>query len=162
MIRKILALLLALGALYLGVNFLVELFTSDETKIRHLLGDMEEAYNAGKPRSCIEPVAKDWHHEGYEIDRELLFGALAQTFLDRDRETKQLRTRVEVDEGAAEVAVDGERAAVACEATFFRLRAGQWSESWHVRLEADLEDRDDGWEIVKSRHRDERGTHLGR
>jgi len=154
--------LLALGALYAGVAFLVEVLTPEETKIRRLLGDMEEAYNAGRPGSCVEPVAKDWHHEGHEIDRELLFGALVQTALDRDRETKELRTRVELDEDAAEVAVDGERATAACDATFFRLRAGQWSESWRVHLEAELEDRDDGWEIVRSRHRDLAGTHLGR
>src|SRR5262249_55780729 len=120
MIRKILGLLLALGALWAGGAFLVELFTSDETKIRRIVGAMEAAYNAGKPGACVEPLAKDWHHEGYEIDRELLLGALFQTAQDRDRETKELRTRVAVDEDAAEVTVAGEHATLACDAAFSR------------------------------------------
>jgi hypothetical protein len=162
MARKLLLFALALGALYVVGAWLVDLLTSDETKIRRLVAGMEEAYNAGRPGSCVGPLAKDWRHEGHEIDRELLLGALFQVARDRERETKQLRTRVEVDEGAADVTVDGERATLACEAVFARLRAGQWSESWRVQVEAELADGDDGWEIVKSRHRDLSGTHLGR
>jgi hypothetical protein len=162
MVKKLLGLALALGALYVVGAWLVDLFTSDETKIRRIVAGMEEAYNEGRPGSCVGPLAKDWRHEGHEIDRELLLGALFQTARDRDRETKELRTRVEVDEEAAEVSVDGERASLACDATLSRLRAGQWSETWRVHIEAELADGDDGWEIVESRHRDLAGTHLGR
>jgi hypothetical protein len=162
MFRKILLLALALGALWVVGAWLVELLTSDETKIRRLVADMEEAYNAGSPGSCVGPLARDWRHEGYEVDRELLLGGLFQAARERDRETKQLRTRVEVDEDAMEVTVEGEHAALACDAVFSRLRAGQWNETWRAHLEAELADGDDGWKIVRSRHRDLRGTHLGR
>lgn len=162
MAKKILGLVLALGALYLAALFLVDLFTSDETKIRRLVADMEQAYNRGKPGSCVGPLARDWRHEGYELDRELLLGALFQSARDRDRETRELRTRVEVDEDAALVTVDGARATLTAEAAFFRLRAGAWQESWRMRVEAELADGDDGWEIVRSRHEDLAGTHLGR
>jgi hypothetical protein len=69
---------------------------------------------------------------------------------------------VEVDEEAAAIVVAGDHATLTIEATFSRLRAGQWAETWRARLTAELEDGDDGWEIVKSRHEDVTGTHLGR
>lgn len=160
--KRILLGLAAAAALCLVVLLLVRLFTSDETRIRRMVAGMEEAYNEGKPGSCVAPLAKDWRHEGSEIDRELLLGALIQTSQDRERETRQLRTRVEVDEDAAVVAVKGERATLAAEAIFWRLRAGEWHEAWRARIEAELADGEDGWQIVKSRHQDVSGTHLGR
>ena len=162
MTKRILLALLALAALYYGGRSLVRFFASDETKTRRLVAQMEEAYNEGSPGSCVGPLAKDWRHEGYEIDRELLLGALFQTARDRDRETHQLRSKVDVDEDAVEVTVDGEHATLTTEATFSRLRAGKWEESWHLCITAELQDGDDGWEIVKSRHQDLRGTQLGR
>jgi hypothetical protein len=162
MLKKILLPLVALIALYLGAGLVIRFFASDETKIRWLVAQMEEAYNAGRPGSCVGPLAKDWRHEGYSIDREQLLGGLFQAARERDRETRELRTRVEVDEEAVEVTLDGSRATLATEARFFRLRAGAWEPSWHLRVTAELEDGDDGWEIVKSRHEDLAGTHLGR
>lgn len=162
MIRKLLLPVFALAVLYVLGAWLVELFTSDDTKIRRVVARMEAAYNAGKPGSCVGPLSRDWRHEGHEIDRDLLLGALFQTARDRDQETRELRTRVEVDEDAAEIAVDGETATLAAEATFFRRRAGAWEESWRIRVSAELANGADGWEIVKSLHQDLRGTHLGR
>lgn len=162
MTKKLLLALLALAGLYFSGRSLVRFFSSDETKIRRLVAQMEEAYNEGSPGSCVGPLAKDWRHEGYDIDREMLLGALFQTARDREHETRQLRSSVSVDEDAVDIVVDGDRARLTAEATFSRLRAGQWEESWRLRITAELEDRDDGWEIVKSRHEDLRGTQLGR
>jgi hypothetical protein len=162
MAKKILLPLFALVALYLGSGLVIRFFASDETRIRWLVAQMEEAYNAGRPGSCVGPLAKDWRHEGSSIDREQLLGGLFQAARERDKETRQLRSKVEVDEDAVQVSVDGERATLATEALFWRLRAGSWEESWRLRIEAELEDGDEGWEIVRSRHQDLAGTHLGR
>lgn len=153
---------LVLASLYFGYGHALRFFAAEETKIRWLVEQMEEAYNHGKPGSCVGPLARSWRHEGSEIDRQMLLGALFQTARDREKDTRQLRSRVEVDEEAAQVVVDGERATLALEATFSRLRQGQWSETWHARIEAELVEGEDGWEIVRSRHEDVRGTHLGR
>jgi len=161
-LRKALAIVLALAVLALGVNWLVGVLESDETKIRRMLASMEDAYNRGDPGDCVAPLARDWRHAGTELDRQLLLGALFQVARERDRETKVLKTRVAVDEDAATVAIDGASATLACEAVFSRLRAGEWTETWRMRAEAELVDGDDGWEIVRSRHEDEAGTHLGR
>jgi hypothetical protein len=162
MLKKVLLSALALAALYLGIGGLVRFFASDETKIRWLVEGMEEAYDAGRPGSCVGPLARDWRHDGYSLDREMLLGGLFQAARDRDRETRELRTRVDVEPGSLEIAVDGERATLAAVARFERLRAGEWQESWRARIEAELVDGDEGWEIVKSRHEDLAGTHLGR
>ena len=162
MVKKVVLALLALVALYVGVRFVVGLLTPDETKIRRLVANMEDAYNRGDPGDCVEPVARDWRHERYEVDRQLLFGALLQTAQERDRETRELLTRVTIDEDAATVDVQDDRATLELEALFERRRAGEWRETWRIRVEAELEDEGDGWQVVKSRHQDLRGTHLGR
>jgi hypothetical protein len=152
----------ALPLAWLGSGFVLRWFASDETKIRWIVASMEEDYNAGDPSDCIEAIAANWRHEGTEMDRRMLFGALLGIARERDRETRQLRTKVEVDEEAAAITVDGERATLTLEAQFLRRKGEDWAPSWRTRIEADLRDGDDGWEIVASRHEDLAGTHLGR
>lgn len=161
-LKKILIGLVALTVLYLGTTFLIRSLASDETKIRWLVAGMEEAYNGGHAGQCVAPLAKNWRHAGTELDRELLLGALFQASRERDPKTRQHLSRVEVDEDAAAVTVTGERATFGADATFSRLRRGAWEETWRLRIEAELENGADGWEIVASRHTDLRGTHLGR
>jgi len=162
MAKKVLLPIVALVALYAGVAIVVRTFTPDETKIRHLVRGMEEAYNRGAPGDCVGPVAHEWRHEGYGLDRQLLFGALLQTAQERDRETRELLTRVAIDEDATAVTVQDDRAEVELEARFERRRGGEWRETWRIRVTAELVDGAHGWEIVRSRHEDLNGTHLGR
>ena len=162
MARKLLLPLLGIVALYLGVGFVVRFFTPAETKIRKRVAHMEDAYNRGNPGECIEPLARDWHHAGYELDRQMLFGALLQTAQERSHETRELLTRVTIDEDAATVNVQDERATLELEALFERRRGDTWHETWRIRVTAELVDGDDGWQIVASRHEDLRGTQLGR
>ena len=154
--------LAALPLLYLGGRSVFLWLTPDESRIRWIVADMEQAYNAGDPSGCVEPIARTWRHAGTELDRQMLFGALLRIAQERDRETRALRSRVEVDEDAAEVEIDGEQATLTVEATFQRRRGDEWKPSWTVRITAELVDGDDGWEIVRSRHEDRAGTHLGR
>jgi hypothetical protein len=161
-VKKPLSVLLALAALYLGGGLVIRLCSSDETKIRWLVEEMEEGYNTGSPGTTVGPLARTWHHDGSEIDRQMLLGALFEAARDRDRETKRLRSRVEVDEDAAVITVTGERATLAADAVFSRWVADAWKETWRVHFEAELVNGDGGWEIVQSRHQDQTGTHLGR
>lgn len=161
--KKILLMVSTGLVLILAVRWLVLALASDETKIRRLVERMEAGYDEGQPSKCVGPLAEDWQHAGYELDRELLRGALLQTALqDRDRETKELLTRVDVLPESLAITVDGETASLACEVVFSRLRKGAWEETWRMRAAADLVDGEDGWEIVRSRHEDLRGTQLGR
>jgi len=162
MLKKILLALACLVGLYLGVGLVRRALASDETKIRWLVETMEEAYDEGRPGTCVGPLAKDWHHEGYAVDREMLLGGLFQAARDRDRATGQLRSRVAVDHEGLEITVNGDTARLVAPATFERLRAGAWERAWQARFEAELERTDDGWKIVRSRHEDLAGTQLGR
>lgn len=154
--------LAALPLLYVGGGLVIRWLASDETEIRWIVEDMEEAYNAGDPSGCVESIARTWRHAGSELDRQMLFGALLRIAQERDRETRALRSRVEVDPQAAEIVVTGETATLTLEAAFQRRRGDEWKPSWQVRITAELVDGDDGWEIVASRHEDLEGTHLGR
>lgn len=154
--------LASLPLAWLGSGFVLRWFASDETKIRWLVESMEESYNVGDPSDCVEPIAADWRHAGTEMDRRMLFGALLSIAQERERETRQLRSRVEIDEEAAKIVLAGERATLTLDAQFLRKRSDEWQPSWHVRITAELVDGDDGWEIVSSRHEDLAGTHLGR
>jgi len=148
--------------LYLGSGIVLRWFASDETEIRWLVESMEENYNVGDPSGCVEPIAAGWQHAGTELDRRMLFGALLRIAQERERETRRLRSRVEVDEAAATIAVEGERATLSVDAQFLRRKGDDWQPAWHVRITAELADGDDGWEVVTSRHEDLAGTHLGR
>jgi len=162
MARKLLLPLLGIVVLYLGLGFVVRFFTPAETKIRRLVAHMEDAYNRGNPGECVEPLARDWRHAGYGLDRQMLFGALLQAAQERSHATRELLTRVTIDEEAAAVSVQDEHATLELEALFERRRADAWQETWRIRVTAELVDGEDGWRIVSSRHEDLRGTHLGR
>ena len=159
--RLVLLLLAVVACSFLG-RALYRALASDETKIRWMVRDMVEGYDEGDVGDCIGPFAEDWRHEGHEITRELLRGALLQTALERDPATKQQLSSVDLDEDSLVVEVDGASARVACEARFSRLRRGAWEPAWTLRAEAELEKREEGWKIVRSRHQDVRGTELGR
>jgi hypothetical protein len=161
LVKKIALGLVALAALYLGCRWLVRALASDETRIRWLVERMEQGYDEGDPGDCVGPLAADWRHEGYELNRELLFGGLLQIAMqERERETRELLTRVELS--GLRISVSGDTAELECEAAFSRRRRGEWQETWRMRAWAELVDGDDGWEIVRSRHQDLRGTELGR
>ncbi len=163
MLKRTLLLLSTVPVLYFGALLLWRALASDETKIRWLVEGMEEGYNEGRPRACFGPLALDWRHENYELDRELLRGALIRTALqDRDPRTKELLTKVELDDESLAITVDGDRASLECDLTFWRLRSGVWDQVWSMHATAELAEGDDGWKIVRSRHEDRRGTQLGR
>ncbi len=162
-LKKVLLVAAAAMATFLGCRWLVRSLASDTTKIRWIVESMEEGYDEGDPGQVVAPLAQDWRHEGHGLDRDLLLGGLFQTAIrDRDEETKQLLTRVDIDMDSLAIAVEGETAELDCDATFFRLRKGAWEPVWAMHAEAELAKTDDGWQIVKSRHADLRGTQLGR
>jgi len=161
-VKRFLLLLLGVAVLSFGGRALVRALASDETKIRWLVERMVAGYAEGDVGDCIGAFAPDWTHEGHEITRELLRGALIQTSRERDPATKQSLSRVDIVEDMLSVTVEGDSARLACEADFSRLRKGTWEPTWTMRAEADLTRGEDGWKIVRSRHQDLRGTELGR
>ena len=148
---------------WFGGKALVWALASDETKIRWRVESMFEGYNTAQPRLCVGPLHKDWRHEGYELDRELLRGGLFRVSMqDRDPQTKKLNVRAELVPDSFYVEVKGDQANLEFEGLFFKQREGEWEETWRIQVAGDLEKGEGGWKIVRSRHEDLLGTQLSR
>jgi len=158
----VLAILVAVG--FFGLRRLVVMLASDRTQILWLLEDMEEGYDEARVGPCVAGIAADWRHEGAgSLDRETLKGYLLRSFLqDRESASKAFLYRVDVPEESIELEVDGDRATLACDARFERLRAGAWQPDWELHLRAELERIDGRWRIVRSSHENRSGSRPGR
>ncbi len=161
--KRILLALAGTAALLVAARSLYRALAPDETKIRWMVERMVEGYNTDDVGDCIGPLAEEWRHEDYHLDRdELRAGLLHASLQDRDTKTKKLDRRVEVDSENLAVEVSGSSANLRCQAAFFRRRGEIWNDTWRIEIEADLQHGEHGWKIVRSRHRDLRGTQLSR
>ena len=161
--KHILLVILGSVAVFFLGRALVLSFVSDETKVRWLVEGMEEGFNEGDLSDTVGPLDKRWRHDGYSLDREYLKAGLFQAFRDeRDRETRNRTSRVEIDWEGFVLEVEGDGARIELEARFSRRRKDVWEQTWHIRVFGDLERGEDGWKIVRTRHDDLKGTQLSR
>jgi hypothetical protein len=121
-----------------------------------LVRRMEAGFDDADAGQATAGLAPDWvHAEHSELDRTTLRHYIAYEALnEREPETKTYRNRVDVTEDDLAVRVDGECAELECTARFSRLSNGEREETWVARVHAELEKREDGWTIVRSRHVD--------
>jgi len=162
--RRILLVLGTVLFVWFAGKWLYHELASDEQKIRWQVERMIEGYNTAQPGMAVGPLDVAWRHEGRgELDRELLRGALFRVAMnDRDRQTRELTSRVELVEDSVAIEVTRDTATLEFEAVFSRKQGTEWNERWRLHIGADLEDKEDGWKIVRSRHEDLRGTQLSR
>lgn len=162
--KRALLILLALPILWFASRALMHAFASDETLIRWQLEAMREGYNEGKMSYVVRPIHEDWRHEGSSVDRDLVKRGLLQEFLqDRHPKTKKLMRRLDFDENALDLRVEGAEAELVLEVWFSRLQGGEeWREVWRARIEADLTKTDDGWRLLRTRHEDLKGSSRSR
>ena len=66
--------------------------------------------------------------------------------------TSDGRFRYRVDFDWDELEVVGDTASVLVTVLFERLRGESWETRWKARIEAELRDGDEGWEITRTRH----------
>lgn len=157
--KRVLLLLALALVVVLGVRWVVLALVPDETKIRWVVEEMEEGFNEGSAKRSVSGLAEDWSHEHArgmtaELLQRYLFGEFQGMRAQGDH---RLDARVEVDEDELSIQVDGQEASLDGEATFSRLQAGEWVPNWRVRFHARLEDRDDGWLVVRSSSEDLEG-----
>ena len=168
--KRVLTVLGTVLLIYFGGRALYRAMASDEQKIRWAVEGMFEGYNTAQPRLCVGPLAEDWRHDSWPgLDRELLRGGLFRVSMqDRDRQTKELTTRVELVPESLFISVEGDTASFELEAfTSHHARPEpgadrEWEERWRFHVWAQLEKGEDGWKIVTSRHEDLAGTQLSR
>ncbi len=149
--------LILIALSFLVLRRLYVALASDEKQIRWLVERMEEAYDDGRAGGCVADVHREWTHEGTEeahLDRALLEAGLrGRFFQSRSKEGRELLVRVDVDQDALEIAVEDGMASLACEARFYEQERGEWSETWHARLEAELVREGGRWLVKRTRHR---------
>lgn len=161
--KQILVILAASVMTFVLGRMLVLAFVSDETKITWLIEEMEEGFNEGDLSECIGPLHDDWRHDDYPVNREYMKGGLFRAFREeRDRETFERTSKVEIVGDGILVEVEDDTARIEVEARFSRRRRDAWEETWHIKVFGDLEDGEDGWKIVRTRHDDVKGTQLSR
>jgi len=158
--KRVLLILVALPVLWFASRALMHALASDETLIRWQMEAMREGYNEGKMSYVVRPIHEDWRHEGQSVDRDLLKrGLLQEFFQDRHPKTKQLMRRLDFDENALDLRVEGDTAQLALEVRFSRLQGGEeWREVWRARIEADLTKTKEGWRLLRTRHEDLEGS----
>ena len=159
--RKILVVLLIATTLLFGGRWLRDALASDETKIRWLIEDTVEAYNEGRAGGTVACLADDWKDGNTGLDKATLRLILARTFMnDRDAQTRELTTRVVVDEHSVTIAFppeDEDAATVSGTARFSRRIQDEWRESWVVSIEGDLRRIDGDWKVVATERISEEG-----
>jgi len=155
--RRSLLVLIALAAALLAGQRLRWWLSSDATRIRWRLEEMEEGFNRARLGPCLRAVAKDWRDESSGLERALLAEILrALFFSERDPDSGRFRFRVELERETLSIelaAGERGRARVQAVAHFAALERGQWTPTWSVRVRADLAWEDGlGWQVHRSEH----------
>jgi hypothetical protein len=152
-VRRILALAAIAVVAFWGGCALWRGFADDETKIRWMLDDAVASFNAGRPRSAVAPFSADWYDRTTGIHKDTLQNALtAMAWQERGNSSGPPWNLVLAEDSLAIDVFDG-RAQATFELVLSQRRGETWSEQWHLAIDADLADGDDGWEIVESSHR---------
>ena len=168
--NRIILLALALILLSLGARLVFSHFVSEETKIRWLVEDMVEGFNAGKARQSVRGLDSNWSHAERPLDRDMLRGFILGEAMQGglgSRRAFPWRVELPPDSLRIQVAEDEDSAALEAELLFSHNRSGteepaDWELQWHLRLLAELHPTDEGWRILKSRHEDIQGALIGR
>jgi len=161
--KRLLALLLVLGGLYLGYGAVRRLLASEEVKIGWLLDEMADNFNRGRPRATTDGLTFDFVDETRGVSKDAIRGYLTQLyFRARDPKTKEFTYRVELprSERTLELLGTPHHAKVQLTARFHERRGGEESLVWEVEIDADLLHSDPGWQIARTRHKTLRGRRI--
>jgi hypothetical protein len=155
--RRVLLVLIGLAALVLAGQRLRVWLASDATRIRWRLEEMEEGFNETRLAPCMRGVAAEWRDTESRVDRALLADLLRSLFFhEKDPESGRFPYRVELERETLAIEPDPQadgRARVEVVVRFSALERGAWSETWRVRVRAELaEDPDLGWQVLRSEH----------
>ena len=156
---KKIALTLAAALIAWALGYWIYLLcASDSTRIRWLIEKMERGFNASSARATVSGLADGFVEETSGVEREEIHKFLLYLFFhERDPQTKEFKYRVELDPPEIDISAERKAATVKLAARFLERRGGTWQATWEVGIDADLKKGNEGWRIVQSRHRTERG-----
>ena len=157
--KRVLLLVAAVAALWIGGRAALRALASDETKIRRLVETMADGFDRTRMDPVLAGLSKDFVDETSGATRQEVREALAYLFLTaKDETTKGFPYRARLEVGKVEV----HRPAAACAAVvrFVDLRGGKESPAWEIGVRFELERGDDGWRIRKSKYETRSGRML--
>lgn len=161
MMNRFLLAALAAFAAFFGARAIVRALASDETKIRWVLEDMADGFNATRMSRVLGGLANDFLDETSGADRELVHAGLARLFFEeKDPETKRFLYRVEIPKQDVSIERDGETANVDLAATFFEVHGATEKLVWKARIHAAFAKTKDGWKIRRSENQTVEGGRL--
>ena len=157
--RRVFALLLAAIALWFAAGFVRDALRTDEERIRVLLEDEVEAFNAANAFSTLTGFADDYRDTSGGFDRDMLRSALRYAFLTRRDAHGAFRHRCDL--GWDGLSIDVDDGAGSAQARFvltlFATRDEDSPVDWEVDVDAKLSWRDGRWLVVSSKHTTTRG-----
>ena len=132
----------------------MDALSSDETKIRWLLEGGVEAFNDVRPKSAVAPFADDWVDRTSGVRRDRLHTALvAMAFQERGHKSGIFPWVLTLPEERLMITVLGDdRAKATFECVLTRNAKNGSETAWRFRVDAELRDGDDGWEITATEH----------
>lgn len=141
------------AALWFGYVFVASSLQSDEDRVRIVLEDIVDAFNARKPKRILEHLDASWREESSRLDREKLRTLLrAMALRSGALAGANPKGRRAFLESGIEVDVDGETAIAVFEAGV-RARAGRDArELWRAAFTCEFKRIDGDWLMVRSRH----------
>ena len=153
--RRILLVLLALVALFLGIRALVHALASEDTKIRWLLEDMTEGFNDTRMNPILRGLGAEFTDDGSGAHKADVRAGLARLFLQRkDPQTKKFPYRAAIAPEGFTVSVhEGETPSAEAEFVLvIEESAGEeWHAAWKARVKAQLGCDSGDWLLARTR-----------
>ena len=139
-------------ALFFGVRVLIRALASDETKIRRVVSEMADGFNATRMNPILDGLAQDFLEETWGADRQMVRQGLAAMFFERkDEVTKGFLYRLRIPEEQFRVTLDGDNAKLELVAEFDELHGEQTKLRWKASIHADATKTPDGWKIRRAK-----------
>ena len=159
--KKIALILAGLMLAFLAGRAVIRGMASAETKIRWLVQEEVEAFNATRIDRCMEVFAPDYQETTASLDRSSLQRILLYVFQKfRDRESREFIYSLAAPDELVDVVLRDEEETEA-EADFKVVLSERGVPVWSIRVQAELFRGEDGWRFVSSQHSTVEGARPG-
>lgn len=159
--RKIALILAGLALTFLAGRAVICGMASEETKIRWLVQEEVEAFNATSISGCMEVFASEYQETTtglYRADLQRVLLYVFQKF--RDRDSREFLYQLVAPDELVDVVLRDE-AETEAEADFKVVLSERGVPVWSIRVQAELFRGEDGWRIVSSQHSTVEGARPG-
>jgi hypothetical protein len=150
--RRLVLVALALAIVFVFGRWVLRALASDETHVRWVVEEMIEGFNQAELRPVMAGLAPDYVDTSSGLHRNELREALIYSFFqDVDPRTHDYQFRAEMppDGLVIEIGEPGHARVVAQIAFYTRVRPTE-ELFWDARVEGEMEERDEGWQWVRT------------